>query len=80
MALGAAAAVRQSSKTGQVFVVGFDNIAAVRQLLDEGRMLATADQHGDRLAVYGIEFALGLLRKEAAPEDRQTPVDVVTRR
>jgi ribose transport system substrate-binding protein len=80
MALGAAAAVRQSGKTGQVFVVGFDNIAAVRQLLDEGRMLATADQHGDRLAVYGIEFAIRLLRKDAAPEDRQTPVDVVTRR
>jgi ribose transport system substrate-binding protein len=63
-----------------VHVVGFDNIAAVRQLLDEGRILATADQHGDRLAVYGIEFALRLLRKEAAPGDRQTPVDVVTAR
>jgi ribose transport system substrate-binding protein len=80
MALGAAAAVRQSAKAAQVHVVGFDNIAAVRQLLDEGRILATADQHGDRLAVYGIEFALRLLRKEATPEDRQTPVDVVTAR
>jgi ribose transport system substrate-binding protein len=80
MALGAAAAVRQSARAGQVHVVGFDNIAAVRQLLDEGRILATADQHGDRLAVYGIEFALRLLRKEAAPGDRQTPVDVVTAR
>ena len=80
MALGAAAAVRQSARAGQVLVVGFDNIAAVRQLLDEGRILATADQHGDRLAVYGIEFALRLLRKEASPEDRQTPVDVVTAR
>jgi len=80
MALGAAAAVRQSPRAGQVLVAGFDNIAAVRQLLDDGRILVTADQHGDRLAVYGIEFALRLLRKEAAPEDRQTPVDVVTAR
>jgi ribose transport system substrate-binding protein len=80
MALGAAAAVRQSARAGQVLVAGFDNIAAVRQLLDEGRILATADQHGDRLAVHGIEFALRLLRKETAPEDRQTPVDVVTAR
>ena len=55
MALGAAAAVRQAGRTGQVQVVGFDNIAAVHQLLEEGRILATADQHADRLAVYGIE-------------------------
>ena len=80
MALGAATAVRQSARAGQVLVAGFDNIAAVRQLLDEGRIVATADQHGDRLAVYGIEFALRLLRKEASLEDRQTPVDVVTAR
>jgi ribose transport system substrate-binding protein len=33
MALGAAAAVRQAGRTGAVRVVGFDNIAAVRQLL-----------------------------------------------
>jgi len=77
MALGAAAAVRQAGRTGEVFVVGFDNIAAVRQLIDDGRVLATADQHGDRLAVYGIEAALSILRKESAPADRQTPVDVI---
>jgi ribose transport system substrate-binding protein len=78
MALGAAAAVRQAGRTGRVHVVGFDNIAAVRQLIDEGRVLATADQHGDRLAVYGIEYALKILKKEAPPEDRQTPVDLIT--
>jgi len=80
MALGAAAAVRQAARAGDVLVAGFDNIAAVRQLLADGRIVATADQHGDRLAVYGIEFALRLLRKETSPEDRQTPVDVVTAR
>ena len=79
MALGAAAAVRQAGRGGQVLVAGFDNIAAVRRLLEDGRLLATADQHGDRLAVYGIEYALRIIKKEAAPEDRQTPVDLVTR-
>jgi ribose transport system substrate-binding protein len=48
-------------------------------LLDDGRVLATADQHGDRLAVHGIEYALRILKKETTPEDRQTPVDLVTR-
>jgi ribose transport system substrate-binding protein len=78
MALGAAAAVRQAAKTGQVYVVGFDDIAAVQQLLQDGRVLATADQHADRLAVYGIEYALKILKGEAQANDMQTPVDLIT--
>jgi ribose transport system substrate-binding protein len=77
MALGAAAAVRQAGKVRQTLVVGFDNIAAVRELLKDGRIFATADQHADRLAVYGIEYALRILRGEAKPQDRQTPVDLI---
>jgi ribose transport system substrate-binding protein len=78
MALGAAAAVRQAGRGGAVKVAGFDNIAAVQQLLKEGRIAATADQHGDKLAVYGIEYALAILKGETTPQDRQTPVDVIT--
>jgi ribose transport system substrate-binding protein len=78
MALGAAAAVRQAGRVGTVKVAGFDHIAAVQQLLKEGRIAATADQHGDKLAVYGIEYALAILKGETTPQDRQTPVDVVT--
>jgi ribose transport system substrate-binding protein len=77
MALGAASSVRQAGRTGQVYVAGFDNIAAVQQLLRDGRVLATADQHADRLAVYGIEYALRILRGETQPQDMQTPVDLV---
>ena len=77
MALGAASAVRQAGKADAVFVIGFDNIAAVRQLLEEGRVLATADQHADRLAVYGVEYALKILRGESQPQDMQTPVDLI---
>ncbi len=79
MALGAVAALRAAGKLDQVLVVGYDNIAAVQQLLREGRVLATADQHADRLAVFGIEYALEMLRTRAAPADRETPVDLVTR-
>ncbi len=77
MALGAASAVRQAGRIGQTLVVGFDNIAAVQQLLQDGRVLATADQHADRLAVYGIEYALRILRGESHPTDMQTPVDLI---
>ncbi len=79
MALGAAAAAQSAGKAGQVQIVGFDNIAAVKPLLADGRILATADQHGDQLAVFGIEAALKVLKDNSVPVDQQTPVDVVTK-
>lgn len=80
MALGAIAALRSVGKLGQVKVVGYDNISAVRQLLQEGAILATADQHADQLAVFGIEYALDQLGQETpgAPTNRETPVDLIT--
>lgn len=79
MALGAVSAIQAAGKTGKVLVVGFDNISAVRPLLDKGQVVATADQHGDQLAVFGIEAALKILRGEAPPADHTTAVDVVTK-
>ncbi len=78
MALGVVAALRAAGKLDRVKVVGYDNIAAIRQLIQEGRVLATADQHADQLAVFGIEYALEMLRTGAPPADRETPVDLIT--
>jgi ribose transport system substrate-binding protein len=79
MALGAASAIHTSGKSGKVLVAGFDNISAIRPLLEKGAVTATADQHGDQLAVFGIEAALKILHGEAPPEDQTTPVDVITK-
>ncbi|MES2598396.1 MAG: sugar ABC transporter substrate-binding protein [Verrucomicrobiota bacterium] len=79
MALGASAAVQSAGKAGQVQIVGFDNIAALKPLMADGRILATADQHGDQLAVFGIEAALKVIKHKTTPADQQTPVDVVTK-
>lgn len=78
MALGTVAALRAAGRLGQIHVVGYDNIAAVQELLREGRVLATADQHADQLAVFGIEYALEMLREGTTPADRETPVDLIT--
>lgn len=78
MALGAVAAIRQAGKSGAIEVVGFDNISAVQELIAQGDVLATADQHGDLLAVYGIEYALEGLASGAELADRPTPVDLIT--
>jgi len=78
MALGAVTAVKEAGKTGSIHVIGFDNIAAVRQLLKEGKILCTVDQHADQLARYGIEYALEMLQTKAQPADKETPVDLIT--
>jgi ribose transport system substrate-binding protein len=78
MALGAVAALKSTGKLDQVLVIGYDNITAVQKLMKEGRVLCTIDQHADQIGVFGIEYALEILRTKAAPEDKQTPVDLVT--
>jgi ribose transport system substrate-binding protein len=79
MALGAVAALRAVGPGARTIVAGFDNISAVQALVKSGAVLATADQHGDQLAVYGIEYALERLKNRSATlADRETPVDLVT--
>jgi len=74
MALGAVAALKAAGKLDQVKVVGFDNITAIQQLMRDGRILCTVDQHADQIAVHGILYALDIL----APKDKETPVDLIT--
>jgi ribose transport system substrate-binding protein len=78
MALGAAAAVAAAGRSRTVLIAGFDDIAAIRPLLADGRVVATADQHAGELAVYGIEAALRALRIGRPVGDQATAVDLVT--
>jgi ribose transport system substrate-binding protein len=79
MALGAVSAIESAGKSGKVLVVGFDNISAIKSLIEKGAVVATADQHGDQLAVFGIEAALKILKGQAPPADQMTPVDLITK-
>ncbi|MCD6303648.1 MAG: sugar ABC transporter substrate-binding protein [Planctomycetes bacterium] len=78
MALGAVAALKAAGRLGDVLVVGYDDISAVRALMRQGRVLCTVDQHADMIAVYGIEYALEILAKKTTPSDKETPVDLIT--
>jgi len=82
MALGAVSAVRAAGKTGQVQVVGYDNINAIKPMLKDGRVLATLDQAASQQAVYGIQAALQILKGEKPNVDAdnviQTPVELIT--
>ena len=78
MALGAVSAVKAAGKSDDILVIGFDNIAAVQRLLKEGKILCTVDQHADKLALFGIEYALDMLKAKSIPTDKETPVDLIT--
>ncbi len=78
MALGAIAAIKAGGKSDDILVIGFDNISAVQRLLKEGKILCTVDQHADKLALYGIEYALEMLKGKGAPSDKETPVELVS--
>lgn len=78
MALGALAAVKSQGKAGEVLLIGFDDISAVESAIKDGTILATVRQHADQLAVFGIEYALELVKGGATPADRTTPVEVIS--
>lgn len=83
MALGAVAAVKAAGKAGKVMVVGYDNIGAIKSMLKDGRMLATADQFGAKQAVFGIEIALKAIAEKKKQADMpaaiQTDVVLITK-
>jgi len=78
MALGAVAALKAAQKLKDTIVIGFDNIGAVQELIKKGEVLCTVDQHADKIAVFGIEYALEFLAKGGAPLEKETPVDLIT--
>ncbi len=49
-------------------MVGYDNINAIKPMLKDGRVLATADQYAAKQAVFGIDTAL-----KAIAEHRSRP-------
>lgn len=82
MALGAVSAVRAAGRAGQVKVVGYDNIQAIKPMLKDGRVLATADQFAAKQAVFGYPDRAQAARR-ANPEHEkdgvvETPVELVT--
>ena len=83
LALGAVSAVRAAGKAGKVQVVGYDNIEAIKPMLQDGRVLATADQAAAQQAVFGIQNALKLVKGEkvdAVDGVIQTPVELVLKK
>jgi len=83
MAIGAVSAVRAAGRQGKVLVVGYDDIDAIKPMLNDGRVLATANQYAAKQAVFGIQTALKAIKDHQKQSDLngvvETPVDLVTK-
>jgi ribose transport system substrate-binding protein len=83
MAIGAVSAVRAAGKQGKVYVVGYDDIDAIKPMLKDGRVLATANQYAAKQAVFGIDTALKAIAGHKKQSELsgvvETPVDLVTK-
>lgn len=79
MALGVVKAIDAAGKSGQIKVVGFDNIPAIRPLIKQGKVLATVDQFGTAMAANAIDLGLKSLKEKKALQGWvKTPVALVT--
>src|ERR1700756_693689 len=83
MAIGAVSAGRAAGKQGQVLVAGYENINAIKPMLKDGLLLATADQYAAKQAVFGIDTALKAINEHKKQSDLsgvvETPVVLVTK-
>jgi len=78
MALGVVKAIDAAGKSDQIKVVGFDNIPAVGPLLKSGKMLATIEQYGAKMAALGIDYGLRELAGEKFSGWVKTDIKLVT--
>jgi ribose transport system substrate-binding protein len=78
MALGVVRAIESAGKSGQIQVVGFDNIEACQTLIKEGKMLATVDQFGPDQAANAIKVGFRILKGEKISGWETTPVAVIS--
>ena len=70
-------------RQGQVLVVGYDNIEAIKPMLNDGRVLATADQFASQQAVFGIDAALDALKngkkQSELSSNVETPIKLIVK-
>ncbi|GAK61097.1 periplasmic binding protein/LacI transcriptional regulator [Candidatus Vecturithrix granuli] len=79
MALGVEKAIAAAGKTGAIQIVGFDNIGAVQGLIKEGKILATIDQFGPKMAANAIKVGFRILNGEALTGWQTTPIKLITK-
>jgi len=81
MAIGAVQALAELELTGKVLIGGYDHIPGIRPYIEDGQIVATADQYPGKQAQYALDLALKALAQNTPQADLpgivQTPVELV---
>lgn len=77
MALGVVKALDAAGRSGKVKVVGFDNIPPIKPLVQQGKVLATVEQYGAEMAVFGIDYGLKTRAGEKFQGWTKTPIKLI---
>jgi ribose transport system substrate-binding protein len=76
MALGVLKVIEE--RRADIKVASFDNIPAIRPYLEDGKVVATLDQFGDKQAADGIDYALKMLEGEQVTGWQKTDIKLIT--
>jgi len=80
MALGAVRAIEDAGKTGEIFVVSYDNLEAAQEAIMADKLHATIEQHPDLMGKSGVEYAVRLLEGKELPEkEKLVDLEVITK-
>ncbi len=72
MAIGAAKAIKEAGKTGDIILIGFDGDAAAIAAIKDGLMQGTIAQRPFEMGALGVETAYKILRGEPISFDDRT--------
>lgn len=78
MALGAISAIDSAGKAGQIMVAGYDNLQAARVMIKSGKLLATIEQHPDKMGALAVQYAVDAIQGREIPADIPVPTDLIT--
>lgn len=79
MAIGVLKVLEDSGRAGEVKIIGFDNDVSVGPLIKSGKMLATIDCFGSKMAAEGINYAMKALNGEKHKGWIKTKMKLITK-
>ncbi len=75
-ALGAAAAVEEAGKTGQVVIIGFDGQLEGKQAIKEGKIYADPIQYPEKMGVQVVQAIVDHLSGKEVPPEQFIPTSL----
>ena len=77
MALGAARAIKECGKQGNILVLGFDAISSALNAVQSGELVATIAQYPAEMGILGVQTARKLVKGESVDPVIYTKTEVI---